>query len=185
MLRNLRDQLDLTRQDVSRETGRSVNFILKAEQLTFPVAPPALTAYYAKHLEMDPDIIREAYRDAQRDQREKFHHHIIPRPSDTQHFSFCRKWLSVYQDPESPADLISPNQYQVSKLLCVPASAVYYAEKNHTYSAAIYDALSDLLAYCRNGNFYADYYDYSQAQEVHNGIERIWREINGPARLSA
>lgn len=177
MLRELRDQAGLTRTELSDQTGRSVNFILKAEQLTFPVAPPSLVEYYAKHLGLDRDTIKSAYRDAQRSQRERFYEHFLPRPLTTQHFTFCRKWYVTPLKGDMP-DTVSPNQYQVSKVLCVPASAVYYAEKNGTYSQALIDAVGDLLSYCRNGNLYSDIPEYKEAQYIHDGIERIWKEIN-------
>lgn len=185
MLRDFREQLGLTRQELALETGRSVNFILKAEQLTFPTAPPALTDYYAKALNISPITQREAYRDAQRQTRLRFHHYFIPRPLPTAGFTFCRKWYLVdsnyHNSPDSPdyPDLVSPSQYLVSKVLCVPASAVYYAERHphKPVAQAITDALSDLLTACRAGILYSEFPNYADAQVIHDGVERIYKEV--------
>lgn len=182
MLKDLRDQLELTRQELAEETGRSLNYILKAEQLTFPTAPVALTDYYAHKLKLNPDVLRQAYRDAQRHTRESAFDYIRPRPLNTRNFTFCRKWYSVTTDSglsefQDVSESVSPSQYQVSKLLCVPASAVYHAEKTGHISEAIRTAISDLLDYAQSGRLYSAL-SYNEAQAIHSSLERIWEELN-------
>lgn len=194
-MREFRDQLSLSRPQLAALTGRSVNYILKAEQYTFPSPPVALVEYYHKTLALDRTILQTAYRSGQRLQRQAFHEHIRPRPTDTSAARFCGKWFysggsAVEVEKEfSGTDVVlidkielpktSPNQYMMSKTLCLPASAIYFAEKTGQISASIHEAMDDLVQFANSGQLYAALDSYEQAQEIHAGLVRIKEELRG------
>lgn len=200
MFKKLRIDAGLTRQELSDATGRSVNYLLKAEQLTFPTPPIALIEYWTRNSDLNRYVLEQAYYAAQRKHRREWLNSWIPRPGDISHFSFCRKWLSVdaltsgvgafdvtdaddenvYDigtpdvpcnlEPETSMDLIldidilpasealCPSQYAVSTGLCVPASAVYFAEKypHKPVAASVRRAVDDLVEYAQGGEFYTE-----------------------------
>lgn len=185
MLLDLRNDLGLTRQELSDLTGRSLNYLLKAEQLSFPSAPAPLIDFYAKTLAMPPDVIRSAYREAQFHQRMELFNHVVPRPLTTVNFSFCRKWLltSELSATSETSELgeafqVSPSQYAMSKWLCVPASAVYFAEHNphKPLAQSITDALSDVEKAFSDGRLYNNFPTYEEALTVRTHFERILDE---------
>lgn len=162
MFREIRENYGLTRQDLAALTGRTTNYLLKAEQLTFPSAPVALLDLYSKPEEpktwpslsevewepIDRYTLESAYRDAQRHKREEWILHYAPYPE--RHLSFCKQWVSI-ESSEDEFDMVYPTEYRVSQGLCVPAPAVYRAEKHGHISAPIKTALSDLVEYCVSG----------------------------------
>lgn len=169
MLRDFREQLGLTRQEVEQLTGRSSNFIVKAEQYAFPTAPAALVEFYHKQLDMDRELIKDAYRQAQREQRCRAFDLLIPHPNPNSTY-FITRWLSV-------KTLTTPTEYLVSKALCVPAAAVYYSTKNPTkpLPLTVQEALLELLDVIDSGEMYFDsmFESATEAQTVHNGLFKI------------
>lgn len=161
MFREIREGYGLTRSDLAALTHRSPNYLLKAEQLTFPSAPVALLDLYSNPQEpkdwpslsevewepLDRYTLESAYRDAQRHKREEWILHYAPMPS---RLSFCKQWVSI-ESHEDEFDMVYPTEYRVSQGLCVPAPAVYRAEKHGHISAPIKTALSDLVEYCVSG----------------------------------
>jgi hypothetical protein len=181
MFKDLRIQYGLTRSELSQVTGRSVNYLLKAESLTFPTAPVALLDFYCSPEpkvklpdweQHDRDLLTSAYRDAQRAHREKWLDHWVPRPLSTVGFTFCRKWLSRWEE-----DWTTPTEYGVSQGLCIPAAAVYRSERDGTVSSVLRTALSDVADYCVSGRFAAKY-GYSQdTNQIVDDVLRIQQEL--------
>ena len=154
MFKELRLEAGLTRGDLAEATGRSVNYLLKAEDLTFPSPPVALMEFWLKHdADLDKTILEESYYAAQRSHRLSWLDEWKPRPLNSSGFSFCRKWLST----GTSGVTLCPSQYAVSKGLCVPASAVYFAEKHQDAPLAktIIAAVDDLVNYVLSGEFHA------------------------------
>jgi hypothetical protein len=60
-------------------------------------------------------------------------------------------------------DFIHPTEYRVSQGLCIPAPAVYRAEKFGHISQPIKTALSDLVEYVASGRFHAVFPETGQA----------------------
>lgn len=148
MFRELRLQHGLTQSEIATATHRSPNYILKAEDLTFPSPPPALLQFYR---ELDPaldlELLTDWYYDSQRATREKWLDHYIPAPSRQK--TFRTSWLMAVED------WIHPTQYRLSKGLCIPASVVYNMDKNptHPLPAAVEVVMDQLLAYTKSGRF--------------------------------
>lgn len=170
MFRELRESYNLTRSQLAELTGRTTNYLLKAESLTFPTPPVALLDLYTgeeprkwaalSEVEwepMDRDILISQYRDSQRVKREKWLDLMEPVPS---HLTFCRQWVYKLLDDEE--DIVSPTEYRVSQGLCIPAPAVYRAEKYGHVSQPIKTALADLVDYVTSGRYYAKGYPDSQ-----------------------
>jgi len=187
MFTDLRNELGLTRSQLSELTGRSQNYILKAESLTFPSPPVALVDFYCNPANLtnlttansnftpqDPEVLKEEYRAAQRAKRERWLADWIPRPLDTKHFSLRRKWLARYELD----DEVCPTEYRVSQGLCVPAAAVYRAEKDGFINTAIHTALSDLVDYCLSGRYFATHGIEDGDYSVVEGVLRIQKELS-------
>lgn len=182
MFRELREQYGLTRHQLADLTGRTTNYLLKAEQLTFPSAPVALLDLYTKPEEpkgwaglsevewepLDRYTLESAYRDAQRARREEWILHYAPMVS---RLSFCRQWVSI-ESSEDEFDVVYPTEYRVSQGLCIPAPAVYRAEKHGHISAPIKTALSDLVEYCVSGRALA-VLDPEYAQRTTIGVLQV------------
>ena len=149
MFRELREDAGLTRADLSQITGRSVNYLLKAEDHTFPTPPVALINYWVQQ-GLDRHLLTMAYYDNQRRIRQQWLANYVPKPYPTAQVSFCRKWHTPWKGYE-------PTQYAVSKGLCVPASAVYHAERKpgKPLATALHRAVGDLITYCETGEFSA------------------------------
>jgi hypothetical protein len=176
MFQDLRLHYGLTRSDLSALTGRSTNYLLKAESLTFPTPPVALLDLYTQDEEpknwaglsevewepMDRDILISQYRDAQRSKREKWLSYYAPSPNPNR--TFCRQWVD-----RNEYDIIYPTEYRISQGLCVPAPAVYRAEKFGHISQPIKTALSDLIDYAASGRMLAAHPE--QAMEVAKLLE--------------
>jgi transcriptional regulator with XRE-family HTH domain len=181
MLKELREQYGLSRPQLAELTGRSPNYLLKAESLTFPKAPVALVDFYCRPTnQIIPDwepqdkfILESAYRDAQRTRREEWLDDWIPRPAPTKFFSFRRKWLARYEEE----DEICPTEYRVSQGLCIPAAAVYRAEKTGWINDSLRTALSDLSDYVLSGR-YTSKHGYQDSFDVVAGVLRIRDEID-------
>jgi hypothetical protein len=144
--------------------------LLKAEALTFPSPPVALLDLYTSAEEpkawaalsevewepMDRDILISQYRDSQRAKRETWLSKFSPVPNSAP--SFCRQWVE-----RNEYDIIYPTEYRVSQGLCVPAPAVYRAEKFGHVSQPIKTALGDLIDYAASGRMLAAALQYPEA----------------------
>lgn len=167
MLQDLRLKEGLTRAELASITHRTINYIVKAEQLTFPTPPPSLIEFYSQRLDTDREILKDAYRDAQRTTREGFLRDYKPLAHRS---SFRRRW--AYRLSGSEEDLIHPTEYALSKGLCIPAATVYRSEKDGTVNQSIKDALSDLVNYALSGRFQAD---FALSEEVYDEITILVR----------
>lgn len=182
MFKELRIDAGLTRGDLAAETGRSVNYLLKAEDLTFPTPPVALMEFWLKRdADLDRTILEEAYYSAQRVKRLSWLEDWRPRSTDTSALSFCRKWEPAREDwtPHPVLGTVYPTQYAVSKGLCVPASAVYFAENNPSAPVAkvILKAVDDLVDYMRSGEFHAKRLYAVGTNEVMMDLLRLRSEL--------
>jgi len=158
MFKDIRQGYGLTRNDVARLTRRSVNYVLKAEQATFPAPPIALLDFYARQEgpevpllldwePMDRDIMRDDYRNYQRRQRHAWLHTWEPVLGATVGYPFRFKWRKrMGQNPWREAGANEENygavgafdfaldedvyssQYGLSVGLCLPAAVIYRNE---------------------------------------------------------
>lgn len=188
MFKELRLNEGLSRSDLSALTGRSVNYLLKAEDLTFPTPPIALVSFWLKrNPELERYMLEDAYYAAQKDRRRSWLDYWEPRPADTKHFSFCRKWLRAeglsrpvgYEEEYTEVDRVSPTQYTVSHGLCVPASAVYFAEKypHKPLASSIIAAVDDLVDYVKSGEYHAKRLYAVGTNEVMANLLRLRSEL--------
>lgn len=153
MFRELRLQHGLTQSEVATLTHRTPNYILKAEDLTFPSPPPALLQFYR---ELDPaltvDLLTDWYYSAQRTVRERWLEHYVPAP--TRQATFRTSWLRA-GGLGAEQDWEVPTQYRLSKGLCIPASVVYNMDKHPTrpLPTAVGVVMDQLIAYTSSGRF--------------------------------
>lgn len=176
MLTDLRLQEGLTRQELATKLGRSVNYIVKAEQLTFPTLPPAFIEYYKD--QVPKDVLEDAYREAQRTTREHFLRDWRPIPAAALPVSLRRRW-TYRHTPVGEEDLNYPTEYALSKGLCIPAATVYRAEKDGTINAAIKTALSDLVDYALSGRFQAEFGLDDEVYEEITTLVRMKQDLGG------
>jgi hypothetical protein len=174
--RDYRHTLNLSQQDVADAIGRTVNFVLKAEDLTFPTPPPAITEFYLKYkdeLGIDRDIINAAYFAHQRTLRHAFLEDYTPvvEPTNLDPFIFREAWFTL--DDESH---LHPTQYRLSKGLCLPASVLYGMEvkPEGRTPAVVRTCMDQLILYVASGE-YAQYvaYQTTMVDNVLSGLERI------------
>ena len=209
MLQTLREELGMSRPELAAAIGRSTNYVVKAEQATFPTPPTALVDYLAKrmaakHVLPDPttttlitgsaipapvgstdiqywqDLIKSGYREFQALKRQHWIANWVPRPYDTYNFSFCRKW--IISNPLDTIDMsaldISPNEYTVSKGLCVPAAVVFRAEKYGVIGNALVEAVEEVAAYLSTGKgVELQSYKFGESYDITNGVYRILGEL--------
>jgi transcriptional regulator with XRE-family HTH domain len=177
--REYRHALNLSQQDVADATGRTVNFVLKAEDLTFPTPPPAITEFYLKYkdeLGVDRDIINSAYFAHQRTLRHAFLEDYWPvvESYNTDPFIFRQAWINTTDGGEQHS--LFPTQYRLSKGLCLPASVLYGMEvkPEGRTPAVVRTCMDQLILYVASGE-YAQYvaYQTSTVDNVLSGLERI------------
>ena len=184
MFADLRKKLGLTQAELAKATNRTPNYIFKAESLTFPNAPPSLLAYFSKRTGLPPSIIKAEYRAAQRTRRQQFLEYYIPVLYPLSGLSFRRIWKIREHSPLLHGGHehflpYSPSEYVLSQRLCIPATAVYRAEKDGYINQSILTALSDLVEYCINGNYIADYgYLDRYPYDVVEGVNSIQKELH-------
>lgn len=173
MFESLRLTLGMTISDVAKATNRSPNYIFKAESLTFPNAPPALLDFYKAKTKIPINLLKSQYRSAQRSQRRAFLEHYIPappappslsgfsNPNGLSQITFRRLWVLRNATLPTFSNGVNyfrnPTEYALSQGLCIPASAVYRAEKDGYINQSILNALSDLVEYCQSGEYISDY----------------------------
>lgn len=184
MFEDIRKQHKLTRQEVAEATKRSVNYILKAEQATFPSAPVALVQYYVDNYGYDAVYLREAYRDYQRRQRRAWLNSWTPKDY-TAGIPFRFKWvklrpqwhtLDVWAENAAvgafPSDVdVYSSSYGISVGLCIPAAVVYRNDKDLSKAGAIRDAMGDILEFVLSGE--ANAVDFAFDYELVNNLRRI------------
>jgi hypothetical protein len=201
MLEDIRKSYGLTRQELADMTHRSVNYILKAEQATFPCAPIALTDFYAQPNydgavplripwePMDRDVMQDAYRDFQRRHRIAWLQDWEP-DDYTAGLPFRRKWLKRLPEWEgnlgSGAAALSgsfssrvkvyPSQYAISSGLCLPAAVIYRNEKDLTHAGSIVTCMEDLVEYVLSGQYRAEYLSFEGQMALEAAILRIAKE---------
>lgn len=149
MFRTLRLEYGLTQQQVADATHRTPNYILKAEDLTFPSPPPALVQFYAEiDGAYDKELLTNWYYEAQQKRREQWLEDYIPAPRLQQ--TFRDNWIKVGVE-----DWEVPTQYRLSKGLCLQASVVYNMDKypHRKLPAAVGVALDQLISYTTSGRF--------------------------------
>jgi transcriptional regulator with XRE-family HTH domain len=180
MFLDLRNKYGLTRPQLAELTGRSPNYILKAESLTFPTPPVALLSFYCTPNNtipnwevQDPDLLATSYRDAQRVKREQWLSDWLPAPSYTGRtfrYMWFSRWFPDYPD--------YPTEYRISQGLCIPAAAVYRAERKKFINTSILTALSDLAEYCLSGRYIADHgHEDEDPYVVIEGVLQIKKEL--------
>lgn len=167
MFETLRKQNGITRQDLAVATKRSVNYILKAEQATFPSAPVALVSYYAAQGH-DPDVLRSAYWDYQKRKRRSWLTTWTPLDY-TAGLPFRQKWTKAEGLKETAQAqgwavgafhsqtgfleklLVNPTQYAISVGLCLPAAVIYRNETHLKHSSVIKCVMEELVDYVSSG----------------------------------
>lgn len=194
MLDDIRKSYGLTRSEVAQITGRSVNYLLKAEQATFPSAPIALLDFYARpHYDgpyrltrawqpYDIDLLRSDYRAFQRRKRRQWLTTWEPKDY-TAGLPFQLKWsrrpnfdgaglpaVGAFQFQDRV--FVYPSAYAISVGLCIPAAVVYRNEKNLTKAGAIVTAMEDLVEYVASGEYQATEFGSDLLDEIYN-IRRI------------
>lgn len=110
MFEDIRISYGLTRNQVAVATGRSINYLLKAEQCTFPSPPVALLAFYTNPQPpegvrlltpweaFDRQTLCDAYFDSQRRKRQQWLDTWLPVPSSTNWVPLRHKWLMLKKD---------------------------------------------------------------------------------------
>ena len=198
MLEDIRKSYGLTRQELADLTNRSVNYILKAEQATFPSAPVALTDFYARPNydgavplrtpwePMDVDVMRQAYRDYQRRHRIAWLQLWEP-DSYTAGLPFRRKWLkrqdfgfdnlgTALSGTFSSRVKVYPSQYALSAGLCLPAAVIYRNEKALDRAGSIVTCMEDLVEYVLSGQYRAEFLTFETQVLEETSILRIAKE---------
>jgi transcriptional regulator with XRE-family HTH domain len=148
MFKTLRAQHNLSQQDVANATGLSPNYILKAEQLTFPIPSPVLADFYLKlDPTLDLDYLKSWYAQEQRTQRELWLTEYRP--------TLSRSWLfdgSFRHAWEHTETCEVPTQYALSKGLCISASVVYSLEHG-ARPYIVRTVLDQLIDFVESGRF--------------------------------
>ena len=204
MFEDIRISYGISRNQLATLTGRSINYLLKAEQCTFPTPPVALLAFYTQPdppqntplltswEAYDKDILCEAYYDKQRRKRQEWLDRWLPVTNfNTKYWSLRQKWLPAEDARTGQAHGLGagavghfgalsgvyPNSYQLSVGLCIPASVVYRNDKDpNTQSNAIRAAMGDLVEYVESGRFLAANYSSEDVQRIELGVLRIAEE---------
>ncbi len=166
MFRELREQAGLTRVQLAARTNRTVNYLLKAEQLTFPSPPVALMDYYIRQ-GYNRTFLSDWYYSDQRAQRILWLTSYLPyvhnqqqqqqqqQQHNTKQQSFRFMWVNpLALDPlvtgppvgalqvrlgviPNFSDIkVYPTEYELSRGLCIPASSIYYLLKHPEKKAA-------------------------------------------------
>ena len=204
MFEDIRLGYGLSRNQLATLTGRSVNYLLKAEQCTFPSPPVALLAFYTNptppdvqqfqrfRLQQDwepydRDTLMDAYYAKQRHKREAWLDSWLPVTNmKTVFWPLQQKWMPNTGAPPYGASAVGhfgglggvyPNSYQLSVGLCIPASVVYRNEKNpQAQSNAIRAAMGTLVEYVESGRFLAANLSAVDAQRIELAVIRIAEE---------
>jgi hypothetical protein len=190
MFEDIRKNHGLTRQELANQTNRSVGYILKAEQATFPSVPIALLQYWVNH-GYDSDSLRSSYRDFQRRSREAWLSSWEPVPY-TAGLPFRHKWRkrsaayitaqhTLFNEASAVGFVnervnVYSSQYGISVGLCLPAAVVYRNEHNLQRSGAIVTCMEDLCEYVMSGRYRADYLGEEDLMEEETSIMRIAKE---------
>jgi transcriptional regulator with XRE-family HTH domain len=191
MLADLRKQARLTRQELADQTHRSVGYILKAEQATFPSPPIALVNYWVKQGH-DKDVLLSAYRDKQRYTRRQWLETWAPKYYSSKGLPFRQKWIrrragavgffhssTGFVDElgvEVSGVEVNPTSYAVSVGLCIPAAVVYRNDKDLTKAGAIVTAMEDLCEYVLSGEYAAQEYGEEGLMATIDSVVRIAME---------
>ena len=199
MLEDIRKSYGLTRNEVAQLTGRSINYILKAEQATFPGPPVALLDFYARDSydgpyrlttpwePYDADLMRQDYRSFQRRKRRSWLEKYEPLPY-TGGLPFRKKWRRRQDASDGGAAWavgafdfaqrvnVYSSSYGISVGLCIPAAVVYRNDKDLTKAGAIVTCMEDLVDYVSSGEFQAERYGDENLLEETADIFRIAKE---------
>lgn len=183
---DLRKSLLLSRQQVADSINRSPNFILKAEQATFPTPPPALLNFYKHRLgaSVDLDLEVASYYQTQHSRRKAWLSQWQP-VQQQQALNFRRCWVplpsglplsEVGESVDGPSWVFEglveaeppepPTQYALSQGLCLPAAVVYRLETNNQLGphSPVLTVSQQLVAYVESGEYYATE-GYSEATQ--------------------
>jgi hypothetical protein len=196
MFEDIRKSYGLTRQELADLTHRSVNYILKAEQATFPSAPVALVDYYVQNHGYEKAVMVSAYRDEQRRRRRSWLEEFAPK-GYTAGLPFRKKWvkrMSQYGSAVSDEGLFAEagavglfpsahgkidvftTQYGISVGLCLPAAVIYRNEKDLTKAGAIATCMEDLCEYVLSGEYNAMNLGSDEQLAEETSILRIAKE---------
>jgi len=163
MFRTLRENAGLTQSQVAEAIGRSPNYVLKAEDLTFPAPPASLVEFYSNQL--DKETIKSWYRESQRTQRYMWletHEPVILGATN-----FRTAWRSTTTGA-------FPTQYGLSKGLCLPASIVYSMEAKPSAPAVVVECMDQLLSFVESGEFNQQVnFDERRVNFVLSGLKSI------------
>jgi transcriptional regulator with XRE-family HTH domain len=178
MLQKLREDHHLSRQALAQTLGLSPGYVLKAEQCVFPSPPAPLIEYWHTKEHLDRDFLKQAYYDQQARKRRDWLNSWVPdqsnirltlmEPRDQRLSGFCSLWVNKFSSN------YHPSQYAVSSGLCVPASAVYFAEKHPSkpIASSIIAAVDDLIQYARSGEWHAQF-SMDDSDDIDNHINNL------------
>ena len=173
MFRTLREQYGLTQHDIALQTGRTPNYILKAENETFPSPSPALMQFF---LDLDPDLDRRFLTDWYHASQLKTRHKWLETwtPSDLAHPIFRLNWVTLNagrMNPMNPTqNPMNPTQYALSQGLCIPAAVVYKMENGGLIPSAVGAILDTLVSYTSSGE-----YDTGSEDTAYDVTDRLLR----------
>jgi len=150
MLKELRLRHELTQQEVADAIGRSPNFVLKAEQLTFPAAPPALVEYYSKlDKSYTADYLRSWYTAEQTSTREAWLTDWVPAHKPFEDLRTA--WVNLDTG-------LAPTEYRLSAGLCLPAAVVFQLGRSSSSSSStptvVLTAMDQLIDYVESGRYF-------------------------------
>jgi len=188
MFEDLRLNQQLSRVELAARTGRSVGYILKAEQATFPTPPVALMNYWVQEGQTR-EVLEAAYYDTQRRRRESWLDNWQPLMGveASLWLPFRRKWvkrpgagavgslssdvgLEGFNEP-----VFNPTAYGISVGLCLPAAVIYRNDKDLTKAGAISSAMGDLCEFVLSGRLVGETY-FTQRADEEESIMRIAKE---------
>ena len=158
MLQKLRQQYGMSRHQLAEALNLSPGYILKAEQCVFPSPPAPLIEYWSRQAQVPRQVLKTAYVAQQATRRREWLNSWIP---DHQRLAassgaeghrlsgFCSLWVNRFSEN------YRPSQYAVSSGLCVPPSAVYWAERHpdRPLASSILTAVDQLCDYATSGEF--------------------------------
>lgn len=123
MLKELRLEQGLTREELASRIRKTPNYILKAEQLTYPDPPPALLNYYAKT---------------------NLSGHTLETLKSYYYQSQHQRRIDNIQN-NKPNQNQTATDYALSETLCVPASHIHYFRKTGKLSKYLIKVINELL----------------------------------------
>lgn len=206
MFKDIRLQHSLTREQLAERINRSVNYVLKAEQLT-PTSPPTALVEFWSQQGYDRNLLKAEYRQQQRLNRQRWLDYWVPanEPDIRPGISFRRMWhhshMEAQEQPLSGSDEFSigfqvgfqvgfqrlPTQYELSLGLCLPPAAINRNERNpNKVPSIMLVALDDLMAYIETGRIIAEHAEPDlDFIELHSRLRRVYNYLAAKATNTA